>query len=180
MSGLTWVIYIALFGALIYFMMIRPSRKRADDQKQMMNAMQPGSRVMLTSGVFGTIQAIGDQQAVVELAPGVAVTVVKQAIAKVVQDTEEEFEYTDEDGHPALTIEPDEPVAAIEPADGSSETVAEEAAAVPDESSAQAADNAVKPVTTAAKTTKSSRPPAFLDATGDAAGTKAQRDTKKN
>ena len=186
----TWVLYIAAFGAIIYFMMIRPSRKRADDQKKMMNAMQPGARVMLTSGVFGTIRAMGDQQAVIELAPGVDVTVVKQAIAKVVADSEEEFEYTDEDGHTTLESRVSAP--AIGSGDDAVEALADDAGL--DSSAAQAVDqaaaaidgaetvgdDAVKPVAAAAKAAKSSRPPAFLDANGDAAATKVSKGTKKN
>jgi len=41
-------------------------------------------------------------------------------------------------------------------------------------------DDAVKPVAAAAKAAKSSRPPAFLDANGDAAATKVSKGTKKN
>jgi len=93
----TILIWIIAFGGIIYIFMIRPNKKRADDQRNLMNTMQPGTRVMLTSGIFGTIQATGDKQVVVELAPGVAITVVKQAIAKVATEADEEFEYTDED-----------------------------------------------------------------------------------
>ena len=91
------VLMVAVFGVVIYFFWIRPGKKKADEQREMMNSMQPGTRVMLTSGIFGTIETMGDQQAVIELAPGTSITVVKQAIAKVLTEADEEFEYTDED-----------------------------------------------------------------------------------
>jgi len=109
-SSWIWVVYIVLIGGFIYLMMIRPNQKRAAEQKQMMDTMQPGARVMLTSGLFGTIQAVGEQQMVVELAPGMAVTVVKAAVARVVPDSEEEFEYTDE--HEQIEGETAEPAEA--------------------------------------------------------------------
>lgn len=105
MSGWSLLIWVAVFGLIIYFFMIRPNKKRTDDQRNMMNSLQPGTRVMLTSGIFGTIETMGDQQAVIELAPGTAITVVKQAIAKVLTEADEEFEYSDEDG----VIESNEP-----------------------------------------------------------------------
>jgi len=111
----TILIWVIAFGGIIYFFMIRPNKKRADDQRNLMNTMQPGTRVMLTSGIFGTVQATGDKQVVVELAPGVAITVVKQAIAKVATEADEEFEYTDED---AITEGAD----VAEVTDGSDET----------------------------------------------------------
>jgi len=109
MSSNWWLLlWVAVFGVVIYFFMIRPNKRRQEDQKNMMNAMQPGTRIMLTSGIFGTIQAVGDKQMVIELAPGTAITVVRQAVAKVVTDADEEFEYTDDD-----SIEPAAPVAAV-------------------------------------------------------------------
>jgi len=97
MGNWSIVLWIAAFALIIYFLMIRPNKKRQEEQKKMMDAMQPGARVMLTSGIFGTIQATGDKQMVIELAPGVAITVVRQAIAKALTPEEEEFEYADDD-----------------------------------------------------------------------------------
>jgi len=96
-SNWTLLVWVAVFGIIIYFFMIRPGKKRTDDQRNMMNALQPGTRVMLTSGIFGTIETMGEQQVVIELAPGTSVTVVKQAIAKVLAEADEEFEYADAD-----------------------------------------------------------------------------------
>jgi len=163
----TLLIYVALFGAIIYFLMIRPSQKRSNDQKQMMNAMQPGARVMLTSGLFGTVQAIGDQQMVVELAPGMAVTVVKQAVARVLSESEEEFEYADDEheqieGEQAETaaIEPDgdadKPAEApdFEPADDGALKAASESANDGLQAASKAADEAFKAASSAEKKTK--------------------------
>jgi preprotein translocase subunit YajC len=86
--------FIALI-ALFYFMTIRPQRKQAEQQRQMHNSIQPGSRVMLTSGIYGTVTAMGDKQFVLELSPGVDITVLKQAIVRVVQPDDEEFAFDD-------------------------------------------------------------------------------------
>jgi len=93
----TMLIYGAIIIAVFYFLLIRPNKKRQDEQKALFDGMQAGTRVMLTSGIFGTIQVMGEKQVVVELAPGMDITVVKQAIAKVLTEEDEEFEYTEED-----------------------------------------------------------------------------------
>jgi len=134
------LIYIVVIGGFIYLMMIRPNQKRAAEQKQMMDAIQPGARVMLTSGLFGTIQAVGDQQMVVELAPGMAVTVVRQAIARVVPESEEEFEYTDD--HDQVEGEAAEP-SAIEAAKKDADETLDGADATVD---AAAEDDVEKPI----------------------------------
>lgn len=94
-STLTLIMYMAIIVAFIYLFMIRPGAKRVRDQQAIMNTLQPGTRVMLTSGIFGTVQAIGERQLVVELAPGVEITCLKQVINKVLTPDDEEFEYTD-------------------------------------------------------------------------------------
>ena len=90
------VLMLVLMGAAFYFLLIRPQQKRAKKQAEMTNALAPGARVMLSSGVFGTIRHLGDRQAIIEIAPGIEMTVVKQAIMKIVDPSEEEFEYEEE------------------------------------------------------------------------------------
>ena len=53
---------------------------------------------MTTAGVLVTIRELGERTAVVEISPGVEMTVLKQAIMRTVTADEEEFEYDDEDG----------------------------------------------------------------------------------
>ena len=46
--------------------------------------------------LFGTIVHLGERQAVLEIAPGIEMTVLKQAIMRSVSPAEEEFEYEEE------------------------------------------------------------------------------------
>ncbi|WP_316669075.1 preprotein translocase subunit YajC [uncultured Propionibacterium sp.] len=96
MSSTYLIIMIVLMVALMYFMVMRPQKKQMERQREMLNQVGEGTRVMLTSGLFGTIRATGETQAVVELAPGVDVTILRQAISKVVKSEDEEFEFADE------------------------------------------------------------------------------------
>jgi preprotein translocase subunit YajC len=88
-------IFIAGFIVLLYFMMIRPQRKRQQQQQQLMDALAEGDRVMLTSGIYGTIRHLGDKQVIIEISPGVDLTVLRRAIVRPVKADEEEFEYAD-------------------------------------------------------------------------------------
>jgi preprotein translocase subunit YajC len=91
------VLMLVLMGAAFYFLLIRPQQKRAKKQQEMTNALEPGTRVMLSSGVFGTIRHLGERQAIIEIAPGIEMTVVKQAIVKTLTPEDDEFEYSDDD-----------------------------------------------------------------------------------
>lgn len=84
------IVLIGLMVVAFYFLMIRPQRKRQQKQQETLNALQPGTKVLLGSGVFGTILRIGDKKAVLETAPGVELTVLKQAIVRVAGPEDED------------------------------------------------------------------------------------------
>ena len=88
------VLLIVIMGAALYFLMIRPQQKRAKEQKNLMEAIAVGSRIMTVSGIIGTIKHLGEKQAVLEISPGVEMTIDKRAISP--QAVEDEFEYSDD------------------------------------------------------------------------------------
>lgn len=84
-------------GLLVFtFLMQRPLKKQAEAQRKVRESITDGSRVLLTSQFFGTVTHVGDEQLIVEIAPGVEVTAMKQAVIRVVEPQEEEFEFADE------------------------------------------------------------------------------------
>jgi preprotein translocase subunit YajC len=93
-SPYSTLILIALMVLAFYILIIRPNKKRQQAQLQTMNSLTAGTRVLLTSGVFGTLVEVGQKQAVIELSPGVHLTVLKQAIARAVREGDED---TDDD-----------------------------------------------------------------------------------
>jgi preprotein translocase subunit YajC len=110
------VILIALMVAAFYFLIIRPGRKRQQVLQQTLSSLTPGTRVMLTSGVFGTVASVGERQVVIETSPGVELTVLKQAVARVATAADEDLEsdeseeLEDEDLEPGgLLAEPGPP-----------------------------------------------------------------------
>ena len=117
------LLMLVIFVGAAYFLMIRPQQKRMREHQSQIDALQPGERVILTSGIFATLSHIADTQAIVELAPGVEVTILKQAIARVAKNDEEEFEFTDE------AEETPEGEESEESADGSDASEPEDAAA---------------------------------------------------
>ncbi len=96
MPGFDPTTILLLLGvvALAYFMLIRPQQKRAKEQRDLMAALKAGDRVMTISGIVGTIRYLGEKQAIIEISPGVEMTVVKAAISS--QPVDDEFEYSDE------------------------------------------------------------------------------------
>ena len=90
------LLLIVAMGAIFYFLMIRPQQKRMKAHQATIAELAPGTRVLLTSGVFATVRHLGEKQAIVELAPGVEITIVKGNIARPTTADEEEFEFSDD------------------------------------------------------------------------------------
>lgn len=86
---------VALFG-IMYFMLIRPAQKKTKEQQQLVSTIQPGARIMTGSGIFGTVRHVGERQAIIEISPGVEMTVAKQAIMRTIKAEDDEFEYADD------------------------------------------------------------------------------------
>ncbi len=91
------LILIVLMVVAFYFLILRPQKKRQQAVNKTQSELGPGVRVMLTSGIFATVVAVGDRQIVVEISPGVELTILKQAIARTVTDADEDIVFDDED-----------------------------------------------------------------------------------
>jgi preprotein translocase subunit YajC len=105
-----------LIIVVFWFFMIRPQQKRQREAQQMRSALEPGTKVMLTSGILGTVSEITDDHIAVEIADGVALKVVRGAIGQVLPeefgeptaDEDSENVNTTGDGVAVETIKPEE------------------------------------------------------------------------
>lgn len=75
---------LLLLAVLFWALILRPAQKRQREQASVMAALLPGARVMTTAGLFATVREVRDDQVDLEVAPGVVVTYVRQAVAKVI------------------------------------------------------------------------------------------------
>jgi preprotein translocase subunit YajC len=120
MDQYSTLILIALMVAAFYFLIMRPQRKRQQEIQRTLSALTPGQRVMLGSGLFGTIVTVGPKQVVLEVSPGTELTVLKQAVARVVTESDEDEvvdevdldvdEVVEPEGPPPIEPEPIRPV----------------------------------------------------------------------
>ena len=70
---------------LFWLMVVRPASRRQKELARVQQSLQPGQRVMLSSGFFGTVRSLTEDRARIELAPGTEVEVVRAAV-HVVED----------------------------------------------------------------------------------------------
>ena len=85
-NPLSLVLFLALPVAL-YFLMIRPQKKRMQQQQQLTKSIGEGDEVLTTSGVYGFVTAIEDDVVWLEIAEGVDIRITRSAVAKRVTPT---------------------------------------------------------------------------------------------
>jgi preprotein translocase subunit YajC len=87
-SFLPLLIIIVLFG-LFYVTIIRPQRNKQRRAQQTQGHALPGQRVRTTAGIYGTVVSGDDRDVVVEIAPGVQITMLRRAIMEVVPEDDQ-------------------------------------------------------------------------------------------
>jgi preprotein translocase subunit YajC len=94
------LIIVLLFG-LLWFLMIRPQRARAQEQQRVLSSVAPGDEILTVGGIYGIVQEIEPDEdggdLVVEIADGIHVRVARKAVATVVKPEDENDEDEDED-----------------------------------------------------------------------------------
>lgn len=76
------VIYCGVIFIIIYFLMVRPNKKKMDEYKKMLDSLKIGNRV-LAAGIYGTIKKIHEKSIDLEIAKGVVIEVSKNAVAGI-------------------------------------------------------------------------------------------------
>ena len=76
------VAMIAIFGGMMYFLMIRPQQKKAKEHEAMLKTLKAGDKVITTSGIVGVVIAVKDN-AVSLRSADTKLEVLKSAIATV-------------------------------------------------------------------------------------------------
>ena len=85
MNDLAALLPLAAILGLFWFMVIRPSQRRQKETASLQSSIQVGQRVMMSSGVYGTVRSMTDDRARLEIAPGTEIEIARAAIAKVDQ-----------------------------------------------------------------------------------------------
>lgn len=85
LGGSSWtsmLILFAVFGAIFYFMLIRPQRKRQAKMTELMGGLKRGDGVVTAGGIHGEIDSIGDSTVVIVLEDGAKLKVAKSSVVQ--------------------------------------------------------------------------------------------------
>lgn len=83
MNDLAALLPLVAILALFWFMVVRPQQRRQKAVVALQQSIEVGQRVMMSSGIYGTVLSIDDERARLEIAPGTVIEIARAAIAKV-------------------------------------------------------------------------------------------------
>jgi preprotein translocase subunit YajC len=90
-------IFILVLLALMWFLLIRPQRRRQLEAQRMIQSLEVGKEIVTAGGLYGTVTALEGDEVRLEIADGVEVRVAKRAVAGVISEDEESEDLEEEE-----------------------------------------------------------------------------------
>ena len=82
-----WIWWIMLaFAFVVIFLPARSQKKREQELKAKVDALQKGDQIILANGIIGTVVGFKDEALEVKVAENVKLTVLKNAVAGFLND----------------------------------------------------------------------------------------------
>ena len=78
----TWgmIIFLVAIFAVMYFLMIRPRQKQQKEHEAMMQELRPGDRVIIAGGIYGQIESLAEETAILRIESGATMKVARSSI----------------------------------------------------------------------------------------------------
>ncbi len=78
----TWgmLIFLVAIFAIMYFLMIRPRQKQQKQHEAMMQELRPGDRVIIAGGIYGQIESLREDTAIIKIESGATMKVARNSI----------------------------------------------------------------------------------------------------
>ena len=86
-----------LIAVAMYFLLIRPQRRRMAEQRNLASAVQEGDEVMTTAGIYGFVTAIDGDVIWLDIADGVDIRIARQAVSRRIPADEADDDEQDGD-----------------------------------------------------------------------------------
>ena len=77
----TIIIFLVLIFGLMYFVMIRPQRKRQKEHQHLIEELQKGDRVVTAGGIHGVIESISEDSVIIKVESGATMRVAKGSVS---------------------------------------------------------------------------------------------------
>lgn len=82
-SSMGIIFTLAIWGAVFYFLLIRPNKKRQKQHKEMMENLKEGVAIITSGGIKGEVSVVTDEFVIIRVDKGVKLTVKKSSITSI-------------------------------------------------------------------------------------------------
>ena len=83
-SMMVQLAFFAAIFAIFYFLLIRPQQKQKRERERMLTAVKPGDRVVMSSGLHGTVVKLSEHGVTLKVADQVRLEFDRTAIGRIV------------------------------------------------------------------------------------------------
>jgi len=80
------ILLLLAMVAIFFFIVFLPGQQRKKRFQKVQSGLASGKRVMLSSGIHGTLTGVDEQTVELEITPGTVITVARQAVAQIFED----------------------------------------------------------------------------------------------
>ncbi len=86
--GLGIMLMLAVWAAIIYFVVYRPNKKFKQERKEMLENLKKNDEVVTTSGILGVITSVKDDEITLRVDEGTKIRFTREAIVGRVKEKE--------------------------------------------------------------------------------------------
>jgi len=90
------LVFFGLIGAAMYFLMIRPQRRRMRQTADLQRSITEGDEILTTSGMYGFVTAIDGDTVWLSIADDVEIRISRAAVARKVVEASSDADVSDE------------------------------------------------------------------------------------
>ena len=76
----TIIIFLVLIFGVMYFLMIRPQRKRQKEHQQLLEELRRGDKVVTAGGVHGVVESLSEDSVVLKIESGATIRVSRNSV----------------------------------------------------------------------------------------------------
>ena len=85
-GGIGFFVPLIFIFIIMYFVMIRPQKRRQDEQKKLISALKTGDRVVTNAGIHGLIANVKETTVLLKVADNVKIEIEKSAVTNVLKE----------------------------------------------------------------------------------------------
>lgn len=74
------IVFLVLMFSMVYFVLIRPQRKRQKEHEELTSELKKGNKVRTAGGIYGVLETVGEETVILKVESGATMRVAKDSV----------------------------------------------------------------------------------------------------